>query len=64
MHTGTPAELADKEQRTRALAYQLADLLNRINQIAPGSLTAANGRITGLAFTLRPVNGHWTVDPT
>lgn len=61
-HTGTPAELADKEQRTRTLAYQVADLLNRMEQIHPGSVRANDGRITGLAVTIRPANGLWTVD--
>lgn len=63
MHTGTPAELADKEQRSRGLAYQLADLLNRIQTIEPTHpVTAHAGTITGLAFTLRPdPDGTWTV---
>lgn len=64
MHTGTPEELADKEQRARGLAYQTADILNRLDQIHPGSVTATNGQITGLAVTIRRINGTWTVLPT
>lgn len=64
MHTGTSQELADKEQRSRTLAYQLAALLQQIQTIAPDRpITAHAGRITGLGFTLHPTpEGTWTVD--
>ncbi|GGU62588.1 hypothetical protein [Streptomyces lavendofoliae] len=63
MHTGTPDDLTDAAQRARLLAYQLAELLNRLDQIHPGSVTAHGGHVTGLAVTIRSIDGTWTVDP-
>jgi soluble lytic murein transglycosylase-like protein len=63
MHTPASDDLTDKEQRARVLAYQLADLLNRLDSVHPGSVTAHSGDVTGLNVTIRPIDGTWTVLP-
>ncbi|MET9484786.1 hypothetical protein [Streptomyces sp. NPDC006638] len=63
MHTGTPAELRDKEQRAREIAQRIADLLNQLDAIFPGSTRAHGNRITGLAVTVTRGQGRWTASP-
>ncbi|MGA4867606.1 hypothetical protein ACPB9J_33775 [Streptomyces lavendulocolor] len=63
MHTPASDDLTDAEKVARLLAYQLADLLNRLDSVHPGSVTAHGGHVTGLNVTIRPIDGTWTVLP-
>jgi hypothetical protein len=59
--TGSPDELRRKEREAAVIGEQLAELLNKLDAIAPGSVTAHNGRITGLAFTVRQIRDRWSL---
>lgn len=62
MHTGSNQELRDKEAGAHRIAQQIANLLNQLDQIHPGSTAAHNGQISGLAITIRrDLDGQWTV---
>lgn len=61
MHSGSPDELRDKEQRAHTIAIQIVDLLNLLEQAGP--VTANGGRITGLAVTIRRTGTRWTAIP-
>lgn len=60
MHTGSPEQLAAKERQAQAVGHQIAELLNQLEALHPGSVTAHNGRITGLAVTIHRTDSHWT----
>ena len=62
MFTGSPDELRRKEREAVAIGEQIAELLNRLDAIAPGSVRAHNGRITGLALVIRPISGRWSLE--
>jgi hypothetical protein len=57
--TGTPAELRRREQKAGEYAAQIADLLNKIDDLQIGVIIP--NRIAGPAFTIRPANGRWAV---
>ena len=62
MFTGSPDELRRKEREAAAVGEQIAELLNHLDAIAPGSVRAHNGRITGLALVIRLIGGRWSLD--
>jgi hypothetical protein len=59
MHTGSAAELRDKERRSQEIGRQIADLLNEAARIAPGAVSA---NVTGLGFTIRGAGGGFRTD--
>lgn len=61
MFTGNANELREREQKARRIAEQIADLLNDLESIAPGSVRAHGGRITGLAVTIQQSGGTWGI---
>lgn len=62
MFTGTPQELAEQEQKARVLLDEIAARLNELEAIAPGSVGAHNGEISGLGASIRSrFNGPWEV---
>ncbi|WP_329217335.1 hypothetical protein [Streptomyces microflavus] len=62
MFTGTPAELQGREAQASEYAAQVADLLNRIDQLGVGVIFPSGNRIAGPGFTIRPRDGRWAVD--
>ncbi|MGW3594992.1 hypothetical protein [Streptomyces sp. NPDC005167] len=62
MFTGSADELRRKEQEAAAIGEQIAELLNRLDAMHPGSVTANNGRITGLAVSIRRIRDRWSLD--
>ncbi|MFJ2676377.1 hypothetical protein [Streptomyces sp. NPDC087525] len=61
MFTGSADELRRKEQEAADIGEQIAELLNRLEAIAPGSVTAHNGRISGLAISIRRIRDRWSL---
>lgn len=61
MFTGSPAELRRMERDAAAIAEQITELLNRLENLAPGSVTAHNGRISGPAVTIRRIRDRWSL---
>ena len=59
MHTGSADELRAKEQRSREIGRQIADLLNEAARIAPGAVSA---NVTGLGFSIRGAGGGFRAD--
>ncbi|MGW2594785.1 hypothetical protein ACWCXC_31590 [Streptomyces sp. NPDC001515] len=62
MFTGTPDELRRKERDAVAIGEQIAELLNKLDALAPGSVRAHNGRITGPNVTVRQLGARWALD--
>jgi hypothetical protein len=58
MFTGTPAELRDRERRARRLAEQIADLLNKVNDLDIGP---AMGNLIIPGVDIRNTGSRWTV---
>ncbi|MFI0900538.1 hypothetical protein [Streptomyces sp. NPDC020983] len=58
MHTGTPAELREREQRARQIAQQVATLLNQIRDLG-GHPAMGNLIIPGV--DIRCSGGTWSV---
>lgn len=61
MFTGNADELRRMERDAAVTADQIAELLNRLEAIAPGSVTAHNGRISGPAVTIRRTRDRWSL---
>lgn len=61
MFAGSPAELRRMEQEAAVIAEQITELLNRLEALVPGSVTAHNGRITGPAVTIRRIRDGWSL---
>ncbi|MFF2184579.1 hypothetical protein [Streptomyces sp. NPDC058155] len=61
MFTGSADELRRKEREAAVIGEQLAELLNKLDTLTPGSVTAHNGRITGPAFTVRRIRDRWSL---
>jgi hypothetical protein len=61
MFTGNANELRRLEREAAEIGEQITALLNRLEALAPGSVTAANGRITGPAVTIRRTRDRWSL---
>lgn len=55
----TTQSTGDTEREVLALAEQVADLLARMESLAPGSTRAHGGTITGLGVEIRQTAGNW-----
>jgi hypothetical protein len=61
MSTGTPEELKEREQKARLLLEQIAVCLNELDEIAPGSVVVAQGRVGGFGASVVR-RRQWEVD--
>lgn len=59
MFAGTPAELAELAQKTRAILNEIAERLNRLDELAPG---ATWGEVGSLGGTVVRRGANWIVD--
>ncbi|MDH6122015.1 hypothetical protein ABH930_006393 [Kitasatospora sp. GAS204A] len=57
MFTGTPEQLAAAQLQAAQLAEQIADLLNQLDAIHPGS---TSGQVVFLGGDIHARGGHWT----
>ena len=62
MFTGNADELRRKEREAATVGEQIAELLNKLEGVQPGSVSVHNGRITGLAVTIRRIGDRWSLD--
>lgn len=53
MIPSTPEETAKRVEKARTLLEQIAKCLNELEEIAPGSTYAADGKIGGLGAVVR-----------
>lgn len=60
MFSGTPEELAEQVQKARALLEQIANCLNELEEIAPGSTYARNGVVGSPGVFVRRRHGWGT----
>lgn len=61
MFTGNPDELRSKEREAAAIGEQIAELLNQLEAVMPGSVIVHSGRISGLAVTIRRISDRWSL---
>lgn len=52
MFNGTPEQLRAMQRDASRIADSIAGLLTELDSLAPGSVRAANGRITGLSVAI------------
>lgn len=60
MSTGTPDEQAEQAQKARAILEKIAEHLNELEEIAPGSTYARNGVVGSPGVFVRRKHGWGT----